>query len=169
MIEVDQIVSGVGVEGRLARRRSPARRGVGEVDPLRLDRRGSAEGSIIEDLKILSDRTTGTFGRETFFPRNRALAVDIGADQARIDREAFCSHQSFSHAALHRHLEELAQQVAVAEPAVSVLGEGGVIGHRPLEIEPAEPAIGEVEVHLLAQAALRAYAHAIANEEHPDH
>ena len=129
MIEVDQIVGGVGVEGRLARRRCPARSGIGEVDPLRLDRRGSAEGSIIEDLKILSYCTTGSFGRETFFPRNRTLAVNIGADQARIDREAFCSHQSVSHAALDGHLEELAQQVAVAEPPVPVLGEGGVIGH----------------------------------------
>ena len=35
MVEVDQIVGGVGVEGRLARRRGPARSGIGEVDPLR--------------------------------------------------------------------------------------------------------------------------------------
>jgi hypothetical protein len=107
-------------------------------------------------LEIFGDGAARRFGRQAFFARHRTLTVDIGADQAGIDREAFYPHQSFSHAALDGHLEELAQQVAVAEPAVPVLGEGGVIGHRPLEIEPAEPAIGEVEMHLLAQAALRA-------------
>jgi hypothetical protein len=49
--------------------------------------------------------------------------MDIGADQARIDREAFAADQSLGHAARDGHLEQLAQQIAVAEAPVSVLGE----------------------------------------------
>ena len=68
-----------------------------------------------------------------------------------------------------RRLEQLAQQVAVAEAAMPVLREGRVIGHSPVEAEAAEPAIGEVQVHLLAQPPLRADAHAVADDQHPHH
>jgi hypothetical protein len=50
-----------------------------------------------------------------------------------------------------------------------VLGEGRVVGHVALKPKPAEPAIGEVEMHLLAQPALGPHAHAIADDQHPDH
>ena len=67
--------------------------------------------------------------------------MDIRADQAGIDGEPLGAHQTFSDTTLDGHLEQLAQQVAVAEPAVPVLGERRVIGHSAVEIEPAEPAI----------------------------
>jgi len=38
-----------------------------------------------------------------------------------------------------------------------------------LQAEPAEPPIGEVQVNLLAQPALRADAEAVAHDQHPDH
>jgi len=60
-------------------------------------------------------------------------------------------------------------QVASAEAAVPVLGEGGMVGHPVDQIEPAEPTIGEVEVHLLAQASFRADAEQIADQQHPEH
>jgi hypothetical protein len=44
-----------------------------------------------------------------------------------------------------------------------------VVGHRIFEIQSAEPAIGQVQVHLFAQPALRADAGAVANDQHPDH
>lgn len=44
-----------------------------------------------------------------------------------------------------------------------------MVGHVALEPEPAEPTIGEVQMHLLAQAAFGADAEAIADERHPDH
>ena len=53
-------------------------------------------------------------------------------------------------------LEQQTMQVAGAETAVPVLGEGGMVGHPVGQIEPAEPAISEVEMYLLAKAAFRA-------------
>ncbi len=38
-----------------------------------------------------------------------------------------------------------------------------------IQTEPAKPAIGEIEMNLLAQAALRPYAHAIADDQHANH
>ena len=38
-----------------------------------------------------------------------------------------------------------------------------------VKIEAAEPAIGEVQLDLLAQPPLKAYAVAVANDQHPDH
>ena len=44
-----------------------------------------------------------------------------------------------------------------------------MIGHRSAKIEPTEPTIGEVEMDLFAQPPLRADAHAVAHDQHPDH
>ena len=68
----------------------------------------------------------------------------------------------------HR-LEQAAQQVAVAEAAVPVLGEGRVVGHVAVEPEPAEPAIGQVQMNFVAEPPLRADAEAVADDQHPDH
>ncbi len=38
-----------------------------------------------------------------------------------------------------------------------------------IQTEPTKPAIGEIAMNLLAQAALRPYAHAIAYHQHADH
>src|SRR5262245_32853410 len=50
-----------------------------------------------------------------------------------------------------------------------VLGEGGVIEDSAIEPEPAEPSIGQIEMNLLAQPSLRAYAEAVAYDEHAHH
>ena len=42
-------------------------------------------------------------------------------------------------------------------------------GTRTLEAEPAEPAIGQVQVDLLAQPSLGADAEAVADDQHADH
>jgi hypothetical protein len=41
--------------------------------------------------------------------------------------------------------------------------------HVPLKTQAAEPAVSQVEVHLLAQAALRSNAEAVAHDQHPQH
>src|SRR6266446_5447058 len=46
-----------------------------------------------------------------------------------IDGKALAAHQSLGHAAPHGRLEYLAQQIAVAEAAVSVLREGRMVRH----------------------------------------
>ena len=50
-----------------------------------------------------------------------------------------------------------------------VLGEGRAVGHVAIQAQATEPAIGKVEVGLLAQAGLRADAVEIAYQQHADH
>jgi hypothetical protein len=66
-------------------------------------------------------------------------------------------------------LEEVAEQVAVAKAPVAVLREGRMVRHRVRQIQPAEPAVGQVQVDLVAEPTLRADAEAIADDQHPDH
>ena len=42
-------------------------------------------------------------------------------DNAGVDRESLASHDPFRHAARHHGLEQLAQEIALAETAVAVL------------------------------------------------
>ena len=51
---------------------------------------------------------------------------------------------------------------------MAVLGEGRVIRHGAFQTQPAEPAIGQVEVDLFAQPTLRPNAEAVADQQHPD-
>jgi hypothetical protein len=63
----------------------------------------------------------------------------------------------------------MTQDVALPEAAMPVLGETGMIGHPPIQIEPAKPAIGQSEMDLFAQPPLRTDAHAVADDQHPHH
>jgi hypothetical protein len=49
-----------------------------------------------------------------------------------------------------------------------ILGERRVVRHLAIEPKPTDPAIGEVQVNLLAQPPFRANAKAVANKQHPD-
>ena len=44
-----------------------------------------------------------------------------------------------------------------------------MIGHDVIEVEPAEPSIGQVQLDFLAQPPLKADAIAVAHDQHPDH
>ena len=44
-----------------------------------------------------------------------------------------------------------------------------MIGDMPVELKPAKPSIGQIEVDVLAQPPLRADAEAIADDQHPYH
>jgi hypothetical protein len=83
--------------------------------------------------------------------------------------QAFAPHQPFQHAALENYFEDAAEDVALAEPAVTVLGERRVIRDRFIQTQPTEPAIGQVQVHLVAKTALRSNAKRVADDQHPDH
>ena len=93
----------------------------------------------------------------------------IGPDETRIDGEAFATEQILGHAAFDRRFEQLAQQVAVAEAAMAVFRDGRMVGHIPVEPQSAEPAIGKVQMHLVAQPTLGTDPHAVTDNEHPDH
>src|SRR5262249_39805440 len=58
---------------------------------------------------------------------------------------------------------------ARAERPRRFLGKGGVIGDSAIDPEPAEPSIDQIEMNLLAQPSLRAYAEAVAYDEHAHH
>src|SRR5260370_37855668 len=73
------------------------------------------------------------------------------------------------HARPADRLKHLAQEVAVAEPAMAIDRERRVVGDLIVQIEAAEPAIGEVQLDLLAQLPLKANAVAVTNDKHPDH
>ena len=49
-------------------------------------------------------------------------------DYTGVDREGFAPDDPFFHAARHHGLEQLAQEIALAEAAVAVLGERRMIG-----------------------------------------
>jgi hypothetical protein len=90
-------------------------------DELRLDRGGGPEGSIVEGGKILRDRPVGA-GIKLIGRFDTALTMRIRYDHAGIDGKALAADQTFSHAASNHRLEQLAQKVGIAEPAVARLG-----------------------------------------------
>jgi hypothetical protein len=55
-----------------------------------------------------------------------------------VGREAVAADKPFSHAAPHGRLEQLAQQITIAETAMTVLRERRVVGHIAFQAEPAE-------------------------------
>ena len=153
-------------------RSGPLCRRVGLRHELRLHLVRRTPRSIVQRVEIFLDRATGRRHRlpvDLFRCFCRALLICICPDEARIDGKALTADQSFLDASAHRRLKQLAQQIAVAKAAVPVLREGGVIGDVAFQIEPAEPAIGEVEMHLLAEPTLGANAEAITDDQHPDH
>ena len=178
-LQIDQVVGRVGVERRPARCGGPARRGIGQRDVL-------ARRRWLRWLVVVVARRVGLFERIQVLahgaarssvlapvgglgPRNTARAVGVGLDDAGVDREAFAADQAFAHAATQHALEYMPQGVALAEAAVPVLGEGRVVRDRVFQVQPAEPAIRQVQVDLLAQPALGANAEAVADDQHADH
>jgi hypothetical protein len=109
--------------------------------------------SLIQGVEILPDGSTrpgNGFPVNLVRPSNSALFVSVSGNQARIDRKSGPVDQPLCHAAPNHGLEQLSQQIAIAEAAMPILGERRVVRHRAIEAEPTEPAVGEVQVHLLA-------------------
>ena len=53
---------------------------------------------------------------------NAALTIGIRLDQAGINGKAFAADKALVHATMHRLLENVAQQIALAKAAMTVLG-----------------------------------------------
>ncbi|OAI26419.1 hypothetical protein A1351_14905 [Methylosinus sp. R-45379] len=172
VIRIDQIIGRVREEGVALMRAGPLRRGVRSRDELRRHGRSSAECGVIERRKIFARRAARVifdFGGVPFAARNGALLVGVGSDQTCIDGEAAGADKAFGHATLDDRFEELAQNVALAKATVPVLGESRMVRDLAVQPEAAEPAIGEIEMHFLAQAAFRTNAQAVADKKHADH
>ena len=166
VVEVDQVVRGIGEEGQPLVGAGPPRRRVCRRDKLGRDLRCCAEGGVVQHRKILIDGPAHRLGRQALVARHAALTVGVSPDQTGIHGKAFAADQAFGDAAADHRLEQLAQQIAVAEAAMPVLREGRVVRHVTVEAETAEPPIRQIEVHLLAEPPLRANAAAIADEQH---
>jgi hypothetical protein len=54
--------------------------------------------------------------------------VGVRGNHAGVNREAFAPHQPLRHAAYDYGLKHLPQQIAIPEPAMTVLGEGRMVG-----------------------------------------
>jgi len=79
------------------------------------------------------------------------LPVGFRLDEAGINRKAFAADQPLSNAALQDRLKDAPQEIALAETAMPVLREGGMIGNIAVEPEPAEPPVRQIEVDLFAE------------------
>jgi len=169
VLKVDQIIGRVGKEGLPAMGTGPARRRIGWRDELGRDLGRSAKGGIVEHSQVLFDCPTGSFRWQPLLTFDPLLPVGVRLDQAGIDGKGFATNQTFSDAAPQDCLKDVPQQIALAETAVPVLAEGGVIGHLATKIEAAKPPVSQIEVNLLAEAPLRPDAEAIADNQHSDH
>lgn len=161
---------------RSNRRSRPARhrlRSTGRRDPpatgTSAPPRSRAEGGIVEDVEMVGDRATGRIRWQPHRAFDAFLTVRIGLDQAGFDGEGLPTDEPGIDASPQHDLEQPAQQIAVAEAPLTVLGEGRMVGHPPFEAEAAEPTIGRVQVDLVAQPALGANAESLSDDQHPDH
>ena len=68
-----------------------------------------------------------------------------------------------------RVFEDRAQNIALAETSVAVDREARMVGNPVLQTQPAEPAVDQIRLHLLAQAPLRTDRSAVAGQKHPHH
>jgi hypothetical protein len=86
-----------------------------------------------------------------------------------VNREAFAGNDAGLTTLLDNFLKQHAVNVALAKPAIEVLREGRMIRHSSFQSQPAEPAIGQVKMHLIVQLPLGTNAIGVANEQHPQH
>ena len=168
VVRVDRVVVAVGVAGRAAGRRRPARGGIGGRDELWRDLGGRAEGGVVRHGEVLCHGATGVLRVKLRGAGDALPPAGVRADHAGVDCEALTADDPPGHAAAHRRPEEAPQRVAVAEAAVPVLGEGGVVRHPAVQPEAAEPAAGEAQVDLLARPPFGADAAAAADQRHAD-
>src|SRR4029077_5169939 len=171
-LHVDEIVVGVREERWPLVSPGPLRRRIGWRDKLRDDVAGGAPGCIIERCQILLHRTAGPRGiaiPAPILPRDRALLVGVGLDQARIDCKAFAPNQTGRNARLDDTFKHVAKNIPLAKTLVAGTRKCRMIRDSLLDTEPAEPAIGQVHLHFTADQPLRADRKDIPHDQHPDH
>jgi len=164
---VDQVVGRVRIERWSTGCCGPLRSRIGRGDILGRPVRCLG---VVQRLEILADR----MGERRlaipsrFDARDTFLTIGICFDDAGVYGEPLASDQTFGETAIKHLLKHEAQCVVVAESPVAILRERRVIGNSIFQAEPAEPAIGEVQVDLFAQPTLRANSKAVAHDQHPD-
>ena len=84
---------------------------------------GGAKGGIIKNCQIFRHRPVGC-RRKIAILAEITLPTGICKDLTGIDGKPFAADQTFRHAATDHGLEELAQEIGLAETAMTGLGEG---------------------------------------------
>src|SRR5262249_21914909 len=79
------------------------------------------------------------------------------------------ANQSGRDARRHHALEYPAGNLALAEAFIAGAREDGVIGDAIFQAQPAKPAIGQIDLDLAANLALRPNSEDVADDQHPDH
>jgi len=161
VVDIDQIVGGVGKEGLSAMGSGPTGRRIDRRDELGRDFGRRSESSVVENSQILLNSPTCSFRRKPFLTLDPVLPAGVRLDQAGIDRKAFAANQTLCDAALQDRLKNASQEIALAETAMPVLRESGMIGDIAVEPEPAKPPVRQIEVGLFAEAPLGADTEAV--------
>ena len=97
------------------------------------------------------------------------VAAGIGLQHACVNSEALAFDQAKHHRGANDLLEDMTQDVTLAEATEAIDGERRVMRDWIVEIESAKPPVGQVEVDLLTQPPFRSNAVAVPDDEHPDH
>ena len=124
MVRVDKVVVGIAEECRALTGRSPLAGGVGMGRELGLDLARRAECGFVQCVHILangSGRISGIdLSRVPVLLRRRVLLVGISLDEACIDGHTLSANQALFDAPCNGRLEQVAQQLTLAEPTVPV-------------------------------------------------
>ncbi len=96
------------------------------------------------------------------------MLVGVRRDQARVHSKALAADKIGRDAGRNDALEHAAEKITITEPFVAGARKRRVIGQLVLDAQTTEPAIGEIDLDLAAQGALRADGEHIADDEHPD-
>ena len=95
VVEIDEVVGRVGVEGRPAMRAGPARCRIGRRQILRHHRCRCIRCAVVEKGQILAHRTAISVQRHAVAARPADLTMGVRADQAGVDREPFAAPQPY--------------------------------------------------------------------------
>ena len=87
----------------------------------------------------------------------------------RVHGKAFAADKAGFPATAHHFLEHHPQDIALPETAMVIDREGRVIRYPVFQPKPAEPAIGQIQLDLLAEPPFRTDRIAVAHQQHPDH
>ena len=107
MVEVDEVVGGIGEERLPAMGAHPARRRIGGRDELRRHLGRVAECRVIQHGQILVDRAARHLRRQALGAFDALLAAGIGLDQADVDGKAVAVDETLFETAAQHRLEHM--------------------------------------------------------------